>query len=253
MALCEGVTMATKNTILQKCEKFLSNKKSFKYRVCKLLKNSDFSDVLSSQELTHLLNEGPGKKIKTTNLTALMEPLLEDDIVKIKIIGRGRNKRKFWFPGWTDKQKINPKLTGGNVVTGQILPEKLVKALGKDFKTEISDLGLNYGKSGTCTAFLLRKILEKLIFSTFAKNGFSDKLKDKKSNFVGLKTMLNLSTINKVKGKPFLMPKTAKEIEGIKFLGDTSAHDPLTNVAMRTIIPQMPFIITAYEELSGKL
>jgi len=49
------------------------------------------------------------------------------------------------------------------------------------------------------------------------------------------------------------MPKTAKEINGIKFLGDASAHNPLINVEMKTIIPQMPFIITAYEELSKKL
>jgi hypothetical protein len=78
-------------------------------------------------------------------------------------------------------------------------------------------------------------------------------LKDNKGGFVGLRTMLNLSKMNKVKGKPFLMPKTAEKIEGIKFLGDTSAHNPLTNVSTKTIIPQMPFIITAYEELSKKL
>lgn len=134
-----------------------------------------------------------------------------------------------------------------------IFPEKLVKTLGKDFETDIADLNLNYGKSGTCTTFLLRKILEKLIFLTFAKNSLADKLKDAKGDFVGLKHMLNLSTSTKVHGTPFLMPKTSKEIEGVKFLGDTSAHNPLINVQMKTIIPQMPFIITAYEELSKKL
>lgn len=112
---------------------------------------------------------------------------------------------------------------------------------------------LVYGVSGTCTAFILRKILEKLVFITFAKNGISDKLKDKDGDFIGLKAMLNLCTTNKVNGKPYLMPKTEKEIAGIKFLGDTSAHNPPTNVDMKTIVPQMPFIITAYEELSTKL
>ncbi len=129
----------------------------------------------------------------------------------------------------------------------------IIKFFGKDFETEIADLELNYGNSGTCTAFLLRKILEKLIFLAFAKNGLSDKLKDKDGCFIRLKTMLNLATECKVHGKPFLMPKTAKAIEGIKFLGDTSAHNPITNVKMETIVPQMPFIITAYEELSKKL
>jgi hypothetical protein len=143
--------------------------------------------------------------------------------------------------------------SGGTTLNEDVFPEKLAKLLSKDFVTEISDLNLNFGKSGTCTAFLLRKILEKLIFITFAKNSLSDQLKDKQGDFVGLKTMLSLATAHKVKGKPFLMPKTAKEIEGIKFLGDTSAHNPLTNVEMKTIILQMPFIITAYEELSKKL
>ncbi len=134
-----------------------------------------------------------------------------------------------------------------------VLSAELIKALGKDLEVEINDLRLNYGTSGTCTAFLLRKILEKLIFLTFAKNGFEDKLKNAEGELVGLKTMLNMATVCKVNGKPFLMSKTAKEIEGIKFLGDTSAHNPLVNVHMKTIVPVMPFIITAYSELSKKL
>lgn len=99
-----------KQTVLKKCEEFLTKKGSFQYRLCKLLKNGDFSDVLSSQELTHLLNEGAGKKIKVKDLTALMESLLKEDVVKVKIIGKGRNKRKFWFPGWIEKAKAEQKI-----------------------------------------------------------------------------------------------------------------------------------------------
>jgi len=252
MALREGINMSMKKSILQKCENFSKNG-SFPYRVCKLLKDGEFSDAVSSQELTHLLNEGAGKKIKVNSLTALMEPLLKEDVVKVKIVGRGRNKRKYWFPGWMDKKQVEFNLTGKTSNPEQIFSENLVKKLGKDFETEIKDVALVYGRSGTCTAFLLRKVLEKLVFLTFAKNGISDQLKDKNGDFVGLKTMLDLCTANKVSGKPFLMPKTAKEITGIKFLGDTSAHNPLINVDMKTIVPQMPFIITAYEELSTKL
>lgn len=135
----------------------------------------------------------------------------------------------------------------------KVLFEQLIKVLGKDFAIEISDLKLNYGVSGTCTAFLLRKILEKLIFITFFKNNLIDKLKDGNGNFVGLKTMINLATENNVNGKPLLMPKTAKEIEGIKFLGDTSAHNPLINVDMEDIVPLMSYIITAYKELAKNL
>lgn len=244
--------MNIRNSILEKCEKFLSNRNSFAYRVCKSLKDGDFNDVMSSQGLINLLNDYPGKKVKVNDLTAQMQALLKEDIVKMKIVGRSKNKRKYWFPGWKDRKQVETKLIGGAALE-QVFPEKLIKAMGKEFETEIFDLNLNYGRSGTCVAFLLRKILEKLIFITFTKNNLSNQLKDSNGDFVGLKTMINLATKNRVQGKPFLMSKTAKEIEGIKFLGDTSAHNPLTNVDMRTIIPQMPFIITAYEELSKKL
>jgi len=237
---------------LKKCESF-SKKGSFPYRVCKLLKEGEFSGVLSSQELTHRLNEGAGKKIKVNNLTALMESLLNEDVVRVKIVGKGKNKRKFWFPGWMDKRQIEFNLTNKPSNPEEIFSANLVKTIGKDFETEMKDVTLVYGRSGICTAFLLRKILEKLVFLAFAKNRILDQLKDRNGGFVGLKTMLDLCTKNKMDGKPYLMPKTAKEIEGIKFLGDTSAHNPLANVDMKTIVPQMPFIITAYEELSTKL
>jgi len=37
---------------------------------------------------------------------------------------------------------------------------------------------------------------------------------------------------------------------GIKFLGDTAAHNPMVNVDVADILPQMPFIVTAYKELA---
>lgn len=138
-------------------------------------------------------------------------------------------------------------------LNNEIFPAELIEALEKDFKHELEDLKLNYGTSGTCTAFLLRKILEKLIFLTFAKNGIGEKLKDANGDFLGLNAMLKMAAGLAVHGKPFLMPKTAKEIEGIKFLGDTSAHNPLVDVPMEAIKPVMPFIVTAYSELAKKL
>lgn len=140
-------------------------------------------------------------------------------------------------------------------VEHNLFSDDLLKKLQKNFKIEIKDLKYNFGKSGNCTAFLLRKILEKLIFITFTKNGLSKRLEDSSctGRMVGLKTMINIASAEKVKSIPFLTPKTAQEIKGIKFLGDISAHNPLTNVDMKTIIPQMPYIITAYKELVEKL
>ena len=137
--------------------------------------------------------------------------------------------------------------------TEDILPDELMEALAKDFKTELVDLRHNFGASGTCTAFLLRKVLEKLIYLAFAQNGQQAILLDPKGRLLGLHTMLTLATSTKIGGKPFLMQKTADEIRGVKFLGDTAAHNPLVNVSMRTIVPVMPYIVTAYSELAAKL
>lgn len=136
-------------------------------------------------------------------------------------------------------------------VEHELFDDGLTKKFGGDFETEIADLHHNFGKSGNCTAFLLRKILEKLIYITFGKHGLGSKLNDRNApgKIVGLETMINTAAQEKVNGIPFLTSQTAKEIRGIKFLGDASAHNPLTQVDMKTIIPQMPFIITAYKEL----
>ena len=140
-------------------------------------------------------------------------------------------------------------------IENELFDEKLLKKLGKSFEIEIVDLQHNFGKSGNCTAFTLRKILEKLIYITFAKSGLVSKLEDASTpgRLVGLEAMINTATREKVKGIPFLTSHTAQEVRGIKFLGDASAHNPLTEVDMKTIIPQMPYIITAYKELARLL
>lgn len=138
-------------------------------------------------------------------------------------------------------------------IEDDLFSEELVEKLGDDFSEEISDLRWNFGNSGTCSAFLLRKILEKLIFLTFSKNGLGNKLQTQQGKFIGLEAMINLTSSEKIAGLPFLMPQTAKKIKAIKFLGDASAHNPLANVDMETINTQMPYIITAYKELSKKL
>lgn len=140
-------------------------------------------------------------------------------------------------------------------IENELFDDVLIKKLGRSFEIEIADLQHNFGKSGNCTAFLLRKILEKLIYITFAKNSFEPKLEDPNisGRLIGLEAMINTAAREKVSGIPFLTPHTAQEIRGVKFLGDASAHNPLTEVDMKTIIPQMPYIITAYKELARLL
>lgn len=139
-------------------------------------------------------------------------------------------------------------------VEAELFATDLIAKLKKSFSVELEDLNLNFGRSGNCSAFLLRKILEKLIFLTFAHNNLQSKLEDpSRGGLIGLEGMINIASSEKIKGTPFMTPRTAQEIKGIKFLGDASAHNPLVHVDMKTIIPQMPFIITAYKELSNHL
>jgi len=150
-------------------------------------------------------------------------------------------------------QKTSPVNKNLESIEENLFSKELLKKLGSPFESEINDLQWNFNHSGTCTAFLLRKILEKLIFKTFAKNNLSQKLEDSNGRGIGLEAMVNIACAEKVGGASFLIPKTGEKIKGIKFLGDVSAHNPLTNVDMETIIPQMPYIITAYKELVEKL
>jgi len=50
--------MNTKNSVLENCARFLSDRNRFAYRVCKSIKDGEFSDVLSSEQLTALLDSG---------------------------------------------------------------------------------------------------------------------------------------------------------------------------------------------------
>jgi len=153
------------------------------------------------------------------------------------------------------KQRTSPVSKKIENIEDQLFSDDLLGKFGRAFKTEIADLHLTFGRSGTCTAFLLRKILEKAIYLAFAKQGLEAKLEDKgkPGKLQGLDGMLDTAAREKIGGIPILLPKTAQSIKGIKFLGDTSAHNPLANVDMETIIPQMPYIITAYKELAERL
>jgi len=150
-------------------------------------------------------------------------------------------------------QKTNPTNKTVQGIEEQLFSRDFIQKLGKPFEIEIRDLHLNFNNSGNCTAFLLRKMLEKLLYITFAKANLSKKLEDSSGKSLGLEATINIACAEKVNNVPFLIPKTGEKIKGIKFLGDVSAHNPLTNVDMETIIPQMPYIITAYKELSEKL
>lgn len=242
---------------LKEKAKKLQLRQGSKYELIRsLIVSGFFDDPKTTKKLIDEIRQDYGKKLKTIEIQTYMKKFM--NIGVIRAVKLPDHKGNFWVLANVTKEDVLRSVTGDKQVLKieeELFSEGLTKKLKRDFQVEFNDLRHNFGKSGTCTAFLLRKVLEKLIFLAFAKNGRGLKLEDKTrpSGLVGLETMINIASGEKVHGIPFLISKTARELKGIKFLGDTSAHNPLTNVDMRTIILHMPFIITAYEELSRKL
>lgn len=137
------------------------------------------------------------------------------------------------------------------------LPNTILEKLGKIFEMEIRDLALVYsGRSGTCTAFMLRKILEKAIYLAFARNGLINKLRDPKNpkRFVGLERMIEIAANTQARdGSPFLLQKNVDELMKIKFLGDDAAHDFLYNVDIEIIEKEKSYISIVLGQIARKL
>lgn len=222
----------------------------------KLILDGEFDSPVSSAAVVHRIKETLGKRWKTSHVQTYMQKFMQAGIIHaIKPTGSAIN---YWVIANVSREESLRQISKSRKVheiEEDLFSDKLVGHLNKDFSHELAELRDNFGKNGICTAFLLRKILEKLIIIVFGKNGKQSLLKDKHQSdrWVGLAEMIDIAAREKLHGVPFLLSKTAKEIKGIKFLGDTAAHNPLASVDTKTILPQMPFIITAYEELAKRL
>jgi hypothetical protein len=234
-----------------------SVEKGSNHEFIKKLILSDFFDIpKTSKEVTAEIRQTFGKRLESNVIQTYMKKFMGVGI--IRAVRHAQHKGNYWVLASVDKARAI-QLIGkdGKVqkIENQLFSDTILKPLGQNFEIEFQDLHHNFGISGICTAFLLRKILEKLIYLTFAKQGLHLKLtfKGDPNRLVGLEAMINVAVSEKIGGVPFLTPSTARQIQGIKFLGDAAAHNPLANVDMKTILPQMPFIITAFEELAKKM
>jgi len=137
---------------------------------------------------------------------------------------------------------------------GEFPFDTLHKELGEKFTTEMEGLRIVYGKHGDCTAFLLRKILEKALFLALVKTGYKEEeLRDNIGKYVGLEKLLDIAQSWKVEGVSLLPQKTIEKVKGVKFLGDVAAHNYLINVSMEDIIPQIPYFQATLKQLSKYL
>jgi hypothetical protein len=222
----------------------------------KLILEGEFDDPIPSATVVHRIKEKIGKRWRTSHVQTYMAKFMRAGIVQaVKPAGSTVN---YWVLTHVSRDEALRQINKGKrvrEVEEELFSENLVAKLNKDFSNELDELRDNFGKNGLSTAFLLRKILEKLIIIVLGKNGRQHLLRDKHhaDRWLGLNEIVDVAVQEKHSGVPVLLAKTAKEIKGIEFLGDTAAHNPLATVDTKTIIPQMPFIITAYEELSKRL
>ncbi len=222
----------------------------------KLIVDGFLDSPVSSKDVVSRISQKSGKRWKTSYVQIYMKKFMDADIIEaVKPQGSRGNYWVLASVSSDDALRIIGKKGKARKIEEQLFSDELTRRLRRDFGREMAELHDNFGRNGNCTAFLLRKILEKLIIIVFGKNRKGKFLEDKArpGGWIGLKEMLETAAREKLNGVAFLIPKTANEIKGIKFLGDTAAHNPLANVEISTILPQMPFIITAYQELAKRL
>lgn len=230
--------------------------KGFPAYIQRLVTQGAFDNPISSRDVVRNIKENVGKRLKVNHVQTYMKKFLEAGIIRaVKPHG---TKHNFWVVASVsrnDALKQIGKTAKVIEIEHELFSKDLLTKLDKDFARELEELRGNFGKYGNATSFLLRKLLEKLIIKAFLKQQKGHLLEEKgrPGGWRGLKDMIEIASQEKNRGVPFLQNRTANEIKGIKFLGDTAAHNPMVSVDMTSIIPQMPFIITAYEELAESL
>ena len=222
----------------------------------RLIVDGALDSPTSSAELVRRVAESFGQRYETRHVQTYMRKFMEAGIVRA-VKPKTARTNYYVIASVTREEALREIGKDRRVleVEAQLFSDALVKALARNFSTELAELQANFGRHGNATAFLLRKILEKLLIIVFGKLGRASAIEDKSrpGGWRGLQEMVDVASREKVSGLPVLTGRTASELRGVKFLGDTAAHNPLVDVEMPTIVPQMPFLITALGELSRHL
>lgn len=227
------------------------------FEMIRLLVVEEFFDLpVSSSDLVRRIREKFGRRLLSSYVQTYMRKFMKAGV--IHAVKPTDSKVNYYVLTSVTRQEALAKIGKHKrvlEVEQQLFSDDLVKKLDKAFAIELGELHDNFGRHGNATAFLLRKILEKLLIIVFGKLGKDGEITDsgRPGGWRGLQDIIEIAVKQKVAGLPVLLPKTANAIKGIKFLGDSAAHNPLVSVDINTILPQMPFIITSYEELARHL
>lgn len=237
--------------------KAMSFDRDSNYEFIRQLIVEGFFDLpVASSGVVRRVREKFGRKLRTSYVQTYMRKFMEAGV--IQAVTFEDSKGNYYVLASVTRQEALANIGKQKrvlEVERHLFSEELTKKLQKCFAVEVDELRDNFGRHGNATAFLLRKILEKLLIIVFGKLGKDGQIVDpgRPGGWKGLQDIIGIAAKEKVAGLPVLSPRTANAVKGIKFLGDSAAHNPLVSVHMNTILPQMPFIITAYEELARHL
>jgi len=157
-----------------------------------------------------------------------------ENIIPILKLKRFNKKIKKFPKGWRQIRPPKEK----NIVKKESNLKEIKDLLGSIFEKEMNELEIVSHNCPNCTAFLMRKVLEKLLFITISKSNNKNKIEEIKQTrglLPNLTELLRIAKSSEIDDKHILAPKNIDKLEGSKFLGDTAAHDYLTNVSFEDI------------------
>lgn len=173
-----------------------------------------------------------------------------ENIIPTLKLAKFKKKIKKFPKGW--KQIRTPKEKG---IKKESNFKEIKECLGDSFKKEMNEFEVVSNMCPNCTAFLMRKILDKLLFIVLSKSDKHEKIKEFKENYQlpQLSELINMVSSAEIDHKHVISPKTLQRIKGAKFLGDNAAHNYLASVSFEDITFEISYWRTAIKELSSFL
>lgn len=197
-----------------------------------------FSDYRKPKEIEDKIYEDFG--IYVVNITPTL-----------KLKRFNRRIKNFPKKGW--KQIRAPKEKG---VKKESNFKEIKEGLGSAFEKEMDELEIVSSSCSNSTAFLMRKILEKLLFIIISKSNKKleiDSIKNTEDRLPNLTELLNISKTAEINNQHILSPTNIRKLGGSKFLGDISAHDYLTSVSFEDIQNEISIWRISIKELYSNL
>jgi len=134
--------------------------------------------------------------------------------------------------------------------------KEIKECLGSAFEKEVHELEFVSNNCPNCTSFLMRKILEKLLFIVVSKSNKKikiDEIKNSENRLPKLSELLKIAKSSEINNKPIIQPKNLDKLQNSVFLGDVSAHDYLTSVSFEDIQNEITIWRISIKELCSNL